>query len=173
VVDVQAHSVRDRLELVERDVQTVGRRVGTRRDKRVASAKVSALDSRKGHRDALPGLGAFDRPVVHLNAANAHVEPARLGAQDVSLADRARPERPVATVPIPRRVKTRSTKRRVGPWPLFSERRSAAAPSASRSSSSPCPVLALVATTAGSVHELPRLLGDELDEVGLGRHRPS
>ena len=55
---------------------------------------------------------------------------------------------PVTTVPIPRRLNTRSTNRRAGPSAERGSTRSAAAAIAVPSSSSPRPVFALVATMA-------------------------
>ena len=62
-------------------------------DEHVAAAERVALDRPAGDRDPLARLGPLDRRVVHLHAAHAHLEPARLGAEHVALADRARPER--------------------------------------------------------------------------------
>ena len=80
VVDVEARAVGDLRQLLERDVEPVAQRIGTRLHQHVAAAQVAALDPREGERDPLPGLGAVDRPVVHLDAAHAHVEPRWLGS---------------------------------------------------------------------------------------------
>ncbi len=82
------------VQLLERDVDAVARPVLARLDERVAAVEVAAADPGQRDRDPLPRLRAVDRPVVHLDAAHAHVEARRLGAERVALADRARPERP-------------------------------------------------------------------------------
>ena len=63
------------------------------RDERVAARDPVALDARERDGDALARLGPLDRAVVHLHAAHAHVEAARLDPQLVALADRPGPER--------------------------------------------------------------------------------
>ena len=169
VVDVQAHPVRDRLELVERDVQAVGSGVGTRCDERVASAKFSALDSRKRHRDALPGFRSFHRPVVHLNAANANVEPGRLGAQHVSLADRSRPERSGRHRPDSSQGEDavdEEPRRALGALLGHAVRR---LPESATELVEPFPGLRARDDHLDAGHELPSLLGDELHELGLDR----
>ena len=77
VVDVHAGAVGDRLELLERDVQAVARRVRTGLDERVAAPQLRALDPRQADRDALTGLGDVDRAVVHLHAPHADIEAGR------------------------------------------------------------------------------------------------
>ena len=83
----------------------------------------------------------LDVRVVHLHASNPHIAALRLDAQHVAAADCPDQSVPVATVPIPRSVKTRSTSSRVGAssrWVC-----TAAHASAARSSSDPAPVIAL------------------------------
>ena len=169
VVDVQAHPIRDRLELVERDVQAVGSGVGTRYDERVASAKILALDSRKRHGDALPGLRSFHGPVVHLNAANAHVEPGRLGAQDVSLADRSGPERPGRHRPDSAQGEDavdKQPRRALGALLGHTVRR---LPESRAELVEPLAGLRARDDHLRAGHELPSLLGDELHELRLDR----
>ena len=92
VVDLDAG--RDLVHRLERDVEPVARTEGARRDERVAAAKLGALDARQRDGDALARLGALDRTVVHLDAADPHLEARGLGAERVAFADRAGPERP-------------------------------------------------------------------------------
>ena len=94
VVDVDARAVADRLELVELDVEAVARPQAAGRDQHVAAPQLAPLDARQGERDPLPRLGPLDRPVVHLDAADAHVAAGGLGAEHVALADGPGPERP-------------------------------------------------------------------------------
>ena len=94
VVDVEAGAVGDLGELLERHVEPVAGRVGAPRDQGVPAAELGALDPGERHRDALARLGPLHRPVVHLDAPHADVDPGRLGPQLVALADRAGPERP-------------------------------------------------------------------------------
>ena len=91
VVDV--HPRRDLPQRLERDVEPVADGKRVRRHERVAAAEVVALDARQAHGNALAGLRALDRPVVHLDAPHADVAAERLDAQLVPLADRPRPER--------------------------------------------------------------------------------
>src|SRR3989442_7699042 len=93
MVHFQTRAVPDRLELLERDVQSVADREVPRSDERVAAPEPVALDSGQADRHAPPGLGPLDRLVVHLDASNADVDPRRLGPQIIALGDRARPER--------------------------------------------------------------------------------
>ena len=72
---------------------------------------------------------------------------------------------PVATVPIPRSVKERSTWSRVGPSASCRVTPAATSASAARSSSSPVPVRALVATTGVAGDELLRLDPRELERL--------
>ena len=92
VVDV--HARRQLAAGVEGEVEAVAAREGARRDEGVAAPQLVALDARQRDRDPLARLRTLDRPVVHLDAPNAHRPPARLEPQLVALADRPRPERP-------------------------------------------------------------------------------
>ena len=94
VVDVEVRAVGDLRQRSEGDVEAVAERVGAGLHEGVAAPELGALDPGERDRDALPGLGALDRPVVDLDAADADVEAGRLGAERVPLADRAGPERP-------------------------------------------------------------------------------
>ena len=100
---------RDRLELLERDVEPVARREGARRDERVAAPQLAPLDARGARARRAAGLGALDRAVVHLDAADAHLAPP--GSARSTSPSPIEPDQsvPVATVPIPRSEKTRST----------------------------------------------------------------
>ena len=93
VVHRQPGAARDRLELLERDLEPVraGKRV--RGDERVAAVDVAPLDARQVDGHPLPGLRALDGRVVHLHRADAHVAARRLEPQLIALADRPRPER--------------------------------------------------------------------------------
>ena len=78
---------------VELDVEAVADGIGARLDERVAAS--SALRSMPGSASATrcPASARSTGSVVHLDAAHAHVDAGRLGAELVALADRARPER--------------------------------------------------------------------------------
>ena len=78
VVHEQALAVRDRLELVERDVQPEARAQRARRDQDVAAPQLAPLDPRQRQGHPLAGLGPLDRLLVHLDAAHAHLAPGRL-----------------------------------------------------------------------------------------------
>ena len=104
------HPCRDRCaELLELDVEPVARRVRIGCDEHIAASELGALDSREGHGDALSRLRDLDGLVVHLHAAHSHS--ARTGLDGRTSPAAMRPDQsvPVATVPIPRSVKTRST----------------------------------------------------------------
>src|SRR3989442_15981971 len=73
VVHRQTRAVPDRLELFDRDVQSVADREVPRSDERVAAPEAVALDSGQADRHTPPGLGLLDRLVVHLDASNADV----------------------------------------------------------------------------------------------------
>ena len=89
VVDVEARSVRNFLQLVEDDVQPVARRERARLDQCIPSPERTPFDSRECDRDTLTRPGPLDVAVVHLHAPNANLEPAWLSDEDVSF-----PERP-------------------------------------------------------------------------------
>ena len=76
-----------------------------------ASPRVTATPSLGADRDgdALAGLGALDRLTVHLDAANAHLEARREDVEPIAGGDVPDQSVPVATVPAPGRLKTRST----------------------------------------------------------------
>ena len=88
MVDVQARAVRDRLELVERDVEPVARPQAAGGDQHVTATQLASLDARECERDPLARLCPLDRVVVHLHAADTHVAPGRLGPEHVALGDR-------------------------------------------------------------------------------------
>ena len=95
-------------ERVERDVESVALRICAWRDECVAAAQLAALDARQRNCDALTRLGALDRTVVHLHAPDAHGAAVGSCSSSPSPID---PDQsvPVATVPMPRSVNTRST----------------------------------------------------------------
>ena len=93
VVDVQAAALLDRLQLVEHDVEAVADRVFARLDEGGAAAKLRPLDAGQADGHPLAGAGLVDGAVVHLDAADADVQPGRLGPEAAALADRAGPER--------------------------------------------------------------------------------
>ena len=101
MVDVQARAVRDRLELVERDVEPVARPQAAGGDQHVAAAQLAALDARECERDPLARLCPLDRAIVHVHAPDAHVARGRLGPEHVALGDCPRPERPGRDRPDP------------------------------------------------------------------------
>src|SRR5437867_1178384 len=86
-------AVRDRLELVERDVEPVGDRVRPGRNEGVPAPHRAPFDTRKAHGDALPRFGAGDVAIVHLHTSDSNESAGWLDAQLVTVADRARPER--------------------------------------------------------------------------------
>ena len=94
-VHLEPSTVRNRLELVENDVQAVGDGVRACRDECIAALDLTAPDSRQADRNPLPGLCALDLPVVHLHAPHAHRPPTRLEAELVALAEAL--QIPVAT----------------------------------------------------------------------------
>jgi hypothetical protein len=94
VVNAHAGAVGHPLELRERDVEAVARRIRAWRDQHVAAAQRPAVDAGQRDGDAATGLGTRDVLVVHLDAADAHVHAARLRPQDVAGRDRPGPERP-------------------------------------------------------------------------------
>ena len=149
VVHLDPGVVRDRLQLLELDVEPVADRVRARLDQCVAAAKRLSLDAGERQRDALPRLGALDGQVVHLHAAHADVEAGRLGSQLVALADRARPERARddGADPVQREGAVDVEAGRAEEL-RRARRSSAAVSSAARSSSSPSPVFALTGTTS-------------------------
>src|SRR5688572_29952868 len=93
VVDVEAGSVRDLHQLVEDDVQPIARRERARLDQRVPAPERTPFDSRERDRNALARPGPLDVAVVYLHASNSNLEPPRLSDEDVSFAERPRPER--------------------------------------------------------------------------------
>src|SRR5512132_4525762 len=86
--------VRDRLELVESDVEPVADREGARSDEGVTAAHLAALDPRKRERHALAGRRPLHLAVVDLDAADPHLTTVGLESEHVAGADRAGPERP-------------------------------------------------------------------------------
>ena len=149
--DVHLHScaVVDRLELLERDVEPVGDRIGARRDERLASRNLVALHPGKAHRNPLTRLGTIDVMVVHLHAPNPDVAAGRARAA-AGRRPRSCPTRASRSPPCrsPGRRTTRSTYSRVGPSDRACSTASAARPSAARRSSRPSPVRALTRTTS-------------------------
>ena len=101
VVDVEPGAVRDRLELLERDIEPVARPQASGGDERVAAAQLAPLDAGERERHSLARLCPLDRAVVHLDAPHPHVAARRLRAEHVALADRPRPERPGRDRPDP------------------------------------------------------------------------
>ena len=93
--DVDGERGRERLELLERDVEPPADRVGARLDEHVPALELRARDPRQVDRDALPRLGALDLDVVHLDAAGAR---AQAGGLDAELVARRRSS-PTAACP--------------------------------------------------------------------------
>src|SRR6184192_2156443 len=85
--DVHRDRGRDRLQLLECDIQPPGDGVKAGLDEDVASPQAAALDPGKVDRDALAGLGAEDVDVVHLDAARVGSQARRLDAKLVARAD--------------------------------------------------------------------------------------
>ena len=148
VVHQQSGTVLDRLELLQRHVEPVRPGKGAGGDQRVAATHAAALDAREREGDPLTCLTAHDRLVVHLHATDAHPLAGRRVKQLIVLRDRPDQSVPVTTVPIPRRVKTRSTNRRDGRSTARACTCADARASAARSSASPSPVTALTATAS-------------------------
>src|SRR5438105_4966165 len=94
VVYEEPRPVGDRLELLERDVEAVADRIGAGLDERVPAAERVPVERGEVERHALAGVGPRHRLVVHLDAPDTYVEPARLGAELVAGTDRPGPERP-------------------------------------------------------------------------------
>ena len=75
---VEHDASRDLSQRLERDVEAEARPGRSRRDEDVAAPQLLPLDAGQRDRDALPCLGALDRPVVHLHAAHPYCLAARL-----------------------------------------------------------------------------------------------
>ncbi len=109
-VHLHARVVRDRFELVERDVEAIRRRIGAGCDERLASGDLVPLDAREADGDALARLGSLDVPVVHLDAADPDVAAGRLEPKLVARRPIAPDQSvPVTTVPKPATENERST----------------------------------------------------------------
>ena len=165
---VDTRTVGDRLELVERDVEAIRRRIRARCDESVSPAHLAPLDTREGW----PRRAVRRRPARHPGRAPGRsrtrtVRP--LGSSRSSSPSPIVPDQsvPVTTVPIPRSVNARSIQRRVGRSARARSTRSAARASAARSSSRPAPVFALTATTSAPGTSSPRLLERELEGLGV------
>ena len=90
---VSRAAVRDRRELLERDLEPVRPREGAGCDERVAAADVPPLDAGQADGHPLARGRARHRRVVHLYGADPHVTSGRLQSQPVVLGDLPRPER--------------------------------------------------------------------------------
>ena len=102
MVDDDPRAVRDRLELLERHVEPVAPRERARRLTSASPRRIAIRSiARQRDGDALPRLGALDLLVVHLHAADARLEPARLDPQHVAGAERPAPQRPGRDRPDP------------------------------------------------------------------------
>jgi len=144
--DMHRDRGRHRRDLHEPDVEAVRRREVTTRDQNVAARKVMPFELRQIDRDPLPGLRPIHCRVVHLHRSHTHGTTGGLDAQLVPAAIAPDQSVPVATVPTPRSVNTRSTYKRVAPSGRRS--RTGRRASASRRSSRPAPVFADTATTS-------------------------
>ena len=87
--EVSRHRGRDRLELLERDVEPPADRVVARLDQDIAALQARALDPGQVHRHALAGFGPLDLAIVHLDASRARAEARGLDPQLVARADGA------------------------------------------------------------------------------------
>ena len=92
VADLNAGAVLDLA--LESDVEPVAHGEGAASGERVAARDAAPPLRRDRHRHALPGIGALDRFVVHLDAPHTHLEACRQHVETVAGRDAARPQRP-------------------------------------------------------------------------------
>ncbi len=172
VVNVEARSIRDRHELLERDIEPVARRECSGRQQRVAPLHLVPLDARKRDRHSLARLGPLDRTVVHLDAAHANVASARLGTEHVTDADRSRPESPRRDRPDPaQREHAVDVEAGFVVHFVFLKHKVCAARERGRELGEPGAGLRAHYDHLGSRDELPRLLHGELERFGVDRIR--
>jgi len=93
VVHEQAGSGRNRLELLEANVQPVARPVRLAADEGVPAPELAPLHPRQRERDPLARGPMVDRLVVHLHRSHPHAAAARLDPENVPAGNGAGPER--------------------------------------------------------------------------------